>query len=1186
MYLKSIEVQGFKSFANKLTFEFREGITGIVGPNGSGKSNVADAVRWVLGEQSAKQLRSGNMQDVIFAGTELRKPQSFASVAITFDNSDHRLDVDYEEVTVTRRLYRSGESEYLLNNTQVRLRDINEIFYDTGIGQEGYSIIGQGQIDRILSVKSEERRELFDEAAGIVKFKKRKKAALKKLDEEHQNLLRVNDILNELTTQLEPLKKQSAAARVYLDKRQALKELDINLFVIEENRTKEQLREIGDKIGTTEQDMADSRARFEQTKAEYDAIEQEIEEIDRRVMELTENSSKNALIRQQLIGQIDLLNEQIHTLEMSGRQYEERLAQIRSDLASREEEITRREAEIEEAREEIAEVAATEETESQKLAELDVQIYETTEAIEQAKNDVIDMLEDRASVKGRIQRYDTMLEQLEIRRSEIGGRLLRLKEEENSSGELMGGYDREIAAAGKRLEELSAEEKACEDSLASIRQEMGNLNGKLDELTTAYHRDSSRLDSLKSMTEHYDGYGNGIRRVMEQKKRNPGIRGVVADLVSVPKKYETAIETALGGSLRNIVTDNEATAKYLIEYLKSNKFGRATFLPLTSIKPRTLSQEDVLQEPGVIGVASKLVRCDAEYRNLCEYLLGRTIVVDTIDHAIMIGRRYHHSIYMVTLQGESFAPGGSITGGAFRNQDNLLGRRREIEELTEKTAALRKDADGIRSTIEKRKEERNALREKLGTHSDEIQKLTLRLNTAQMAKKQAEEQNHLTRINKESLSKEHDEIERQIAEIREKNSGIAKTLAQSEQAESEVNRQAASLRETEDRLREERSKQAAVLEEVHVRMVSLSEKQTFREENLERIRSEADNLRTESLQISESISGSGQESGEKLRQIEDVRETIRAAEEEAARSEEEKQDLISRKKELSDSHKEFFEKRDALSERMNLLDRELYRLNSQKERIEEGRETITSYMWDEYEMTPSEIRAVPLPEKREDRAAVRKEISALKDAIRKLGNVNVGAIEEYKNVLERHTFLSGQHEDLVKSEETLVGIINELDQGMRRQFAEKFAVIRDEFDKAFRELFGGGHGTVELEPDADILDAGISIIAHPPGKKLQNMMQLSGGEKALTAIALLFAIQNMKPSPFCLLDEIEAALDESNVVHYARYLHKLTKNTQFIIITHRRGTMTAADRLYGITMQEKGVSTLVSVNLIEESLSK
>ena len=455
-----------------------------------------------------------------------------------------------------------------------------------------------------------------------------------------------------------------------------------------------------------------------------------------------------------------------------------------------------------------------------------------------------------------------------------------------------------------------------------------------------------------------------------------------------------------------------------------------------------------------------------------------------------------------------------------------------------------------------------------------------------MAKKQAEEQNHLTRINKESLSKEHDEIERQIAEIREKNSGIAKTLAQSEQAESEVNRQAASLRETEDRLREERSKQAAVLEEVHVRMVSLSEKQTFREENLERIRSEADNLRTESLQISESISGSGQESGEKLRQIEDVRETIRAAEEEAARSEEEKQDLISRKKELSDSHKEFFEKRDALSERMNLLDRELYRLNSQKERIEEGRETITSYMWDEYEMTPSEIRAVPLPEKREDRAAVRKEISALKDAIRKLGNVNVGAIEEYKNVLERHTFLSGQHEDLVKSEETLVGIINELDQGMRRQFAEKFAVIRDEFDKAFRELFGGGHGTVELEPDADILDAGISIIAHPPGKKLQNMMQLSGGEKALTAIALLFAIQNMKPSPFCLLDEIEAALDESNVVHYARYLHKLTKNTQFIIITHRRGTMTAADRLYGITMQEKGVSTLVSVNLIEESLSK
>ena len=1186
MYLKSIEVQGFKSFANKLTFEFREGITGIVGPNGSGKSNVADAVRWVLGEQSAKQLRSGNMQDVIFAGTEMRKPQSFASVAITFDNSDKMLDVDYEEVTVTRRLYRSGESEYLLNNAPVRLKDINEIFYDTGIGQEGYSIIGQGQIDRILSVKSEERRELFDEAAGIVKFKKRKKAALKKLDDEHQNLLRVTDILNELSGRLEPLKKQSEKARIYLDHKQKLKELDINLYLIEENRIREQLSAIESQTKVAEDDMEESQAEFERTKEEYDAIDRELESIDSAIMEITERSSKNAVIRQQLSGQIDLLEEQIRSIELSGKQYEERRNQIGKEIEARAEELKKLEAEMESAGRESAEAASLEEAEADKLAEIDASIYETEEAIDQAKRDVIDMLESRASVKGRIQRYDTMLEQMEIRRSEIGGRLLRLKEEELSAKKEAGKYDEEIRVLKEKVREAELKEKNCEGSLAAIRSEMGEMNSRLDTLTTSYHRDSSRLESLKAMTEHYDGYGNGIRKIMEQKSRNRGIRGVVADLINVPKKYETAIETALGGSIRNIVTDNEATAKYLIEYLKTNKLGRATFLPLTSIKPRKVPNTDVLHEQGVIGVASSLVKSDREYADLTEYLLGRIVVVDTIDHAILIGRRYQHSIYMVTLQGESFAPGGSITGGAFRNQDNLLGRRREIDELKESTAREKKEAEEVRNGLEAKKEERNSLREELQNTSDEIQKLQLRLNTVEMAKKQSEEQLQIASINCTSLERENQEIERQIAEVKSKNSGISKELKESESAESEVNEKAEKLRETEDELRRLREEQSGRLEEVHVRMVSLSEQMGFRQQNLARVSSEMAALQKEAETIGLAISGSSDEAEEKLANIDSIRQTIAKGEEENEADEKERVLLLEKKKDLSDSHKDFFTKRDELSGRIAQLDKELFRLTTAREKIEETKESVASYMWEEYNLTPSEIRAVKTAETRTDRNGVRKEISTIKSALKELGTVNVNAIEEYKDVFERHTFLSAQHEDLVKSEETLTGIIDELDQGMRRQFSEKFAVIREEFDKAFKELFGGGRGTIEIDPEADILDAGINIIAHPPGKKLQNMMQLSGGEKALTAIALLFAIQNMKPSPFCLLDEIEAALDESNVVHYAKYLHKLTKNTQFIIITHRRGTMTAADRLYGITMQEKGVSTLVSVNLIEEKLSK
>ncbi|MBQ6376188.1 MAG: chromosome segregation protein SMC [Lachnospiraceae bacterium] len=1184
MYLKSIEVQGFKSFANKLKFEFHEGITGIVGPNGSGKSNVADAVRWVLGEQSARQLRSGSMQDVIFAGTESRKPLGFASVAITFDNTDHILDVSYDEVTVTRRLFRSGESEYLLNGTQVRLRDIQEIFYDTGIGQEGYSIIGQGQIDRILSAKSEERRELFDEAAGIVKFKKRKNAALRKLESEHQNLLRVTDILGELTSRIGPLKKQSEDAKKYLELRQTIRDLDINLFHIEEASADRELSSMNGKLSLARSQMQESQEEFDRTNIAYEAAMKTITELDEKIAQLDREQAKDAILRQQLLGQIDLLEEQLRSLDASAAQSEKRKQQIEEEIRSREEEVRGIEEMIDAEESEVQSVSEEELDATSALEEIDLAIAETVAAIEQAKREMIDVLESRVSVKGRGQRYDTMLEQMEIRKSEIGTRLVRMKEDESRFLETAKKAEEELQSLLLKNSELEKSEADYETQLNDIRTEMAGCHERLDDATTAYHRDSSRLESLKQVAENYDGYGAGIRRIMEQKKRNPGIRGVVADLIDVPKKYETAIETALGGSLRNIVTDNEATAKYLIEYLKANRFGRATFLPLTSMRGRTPANTAARNEEGVIGIAADLVSCSGEYEELKNYLLGRTYVIDTIDHAILIGRKYRHSLYMVTLQGESFSPGGSISGGAFRNEDHLLGRKREIGELTESTKAERTAIETLREEIENKKRARNQLRDAIAKTGEELQSVRLRCNTLEMEKKQTEEALMLTGIDMDALKKELSEIDAELLEIRSRNEGVSRSFHESMEKEEEVNRRAENLQIREAQQRAEREERVKTLENVHLKAVSLSQKREFREVSLLRLTGDIESLKDERAGIDLGIDASSEEKEERTRQIAEIRKTIGEADLKISADKQTREESDSKRRALKEENREFFAVRDGLQETIRHLDKEIFRIESQIGRFEEGREERKNYFFEEYNLTPSEVRKIVLPEERTDRNAIRREISARKEEVKKLGPVNVGAIDEYKEVAERHEFLKGQHEDLLKSEETLSGIIEELDEGMRRRFTETFAEIRVEFDKAFRELFGGGHGTIEIEPNEDLLTAGISIIAHPPGKKLQNMMQLSGGEKALTAIALLFAIQNMKPSPFCLLDEIEAALDESNVGHFAEFLHKLTKNTQFIIITHRRGTMTAADRLYGITMQEKGVSTLVSVNLIEEKL--
>ena len=1186
MYLKNIEVQGFKSFAQKINFEFHNGITGIVGPNGSGKSNVGDAVRWVLGEQSAKQLRGGNMQDVIFSGTETRKPLSFASVAITLDNSDHKLPVEFNEVTVTRRLYRSGESEYLINGSACRLKDINEMFYDTGIGKEGYSIIGQGQIDKILSGKPEDRRELFDEAAGIVKYKRRKNTTIKKLEDEQQNLVRVTDILSELTKQLGPLERQSETARIYLAKRDSLRELDVNMFLLESQQTEKDLLVLREKNETASVQLEDTNREYQQTKVEYDRLEQELEELNRQMDELREKTQQNALQKQQLEGQINVLNEQIQAGLQSDTHFKNRLEIVEEDLKQRQQARSEVEEEKGSLHTIVKEAQKRLTDQEDRLHTVQEQISQCESAVEDGKNEIIEILNSRATTKGKAQRFDTLMEQVGIRKAEVNQHILHLKSEEAQQKTIRAKAQSEYDQITEEIHQIDQKSRQMDQQVHSLSEDLKKQTTQLEISQTAYHREASRLESLRNITERYDGYGNSIRRVMEQKDRVSGIRGVVADLIQVNKEYEIAIETALGGSIQNIVTDNEQTAKRMIEYLKKNRFGRATFLPLNSINTRgKFSQKDALKEAGVIGLASDLVTTEKEYTGLTRYLLGRVLVVDQIDHAIAIAKKYHHSLRMVTIEGESLSPGGSMTGGAFKNNSNLLGRRREIEELEGKVAAQKEEVSRLAASMEENRHNRNQLREQISQLQEQLRSKYVAQNTAKMNLVQLNDKEQEIRDGYERIRLDQEQIRRQISEIKQDHDKIDEELKASRQDEKELETYIETRQKELEEWKNEESSVQRKLEDLRLEASTTQQKESFASENLSRLVSEIQGLVQEKQTILETLKQGNQEMENKRRSVEELKEAVSGF---GGQEEADRQQLENWQKEKdlkNTSHKAFFEKRDHLSGQISLLDKECFRLKSQMEKLEESREAQISYMWEEYEITPNNALQYR-KEEYTDLKEMKKQITQLKDEIRKLGSVNVNAIEDYKNLQERHAFLSGQYEDLKKAEAQLENIIRELDEGMRQQFSEKFRDIQREFDKAFKELFGGGKGTLELEEDVDILEAGIKIISQPPGKKLQNMMQLSGGEKALTAIALLFAIQNLKPSPFCLLDEIEAALDDSNVGRFAGYLQKLTKNTQFIIITHRRGTMNAADRLYGITMQEKGVSTLVSVDLVENQLTQ
>ena len=1186
MYLKSIEVQGFKSFANKIKFDFHNGITGIVGPNGSGKSNVADAVRWVLGEQRIKQLRGGKMEDVIFAGTQNRKPLGFAYVAITLDNSDHKLAIEYDEVTVSRRLFRSGESEYMINGSVCRLKDINELFYDTGIGKEGYSIIGQGQIDKILSGKPDERRELFDEAAGIVKFKRRKAEATKKLENEKDNLTRVIDILTELERQLKPLERQSETARKYLKLKEELKTYDINMFLLEITQIRTSLSEIEEKYNIATNELEENRQNLEAIKNQYEVLDGIIEEMNTDIEDKKNSLNQTNIAIEKFDGDIKVLNEQINSAKINDEHLKQRMNAIEEDIADHVKEKERLLIEKKEIDEKLTDATKVQREADGKIAAISGKIAQILEDIENSKSEIINLLNEKSGVMAKIQRYDTMLEQINIRKAELSQKLIKSKSDKEEQDKIIAELEEEFKKVNDEIIQYTTQAEEIEEKISEYKKETATLIKEREDKQRKYHQISSNLEALKNMTERYEGYGNSIKKIMELKEREKGIVGVVADIIKVDKKYETAIETALGGNIQNVVTDTETTAKEAIEYLKRGKFGRATFLPLSSIANKTgFSNERVLTEKGVIGLACDLVQIKKEWENIAKYLLGRIVVADTIENALLIARKYNYTLRIVTLEGELLNAGGSMSGGAFKNNSNLLGRRREIEELEKSLEAIKSENQAINEKLNANESESRAANEELEKIKLVLNEQYILQNTVKMNMNKAGEKKQELADSYEDLGKENAEIASQITDIKSNYDTLNVELMTFDDKNKIIEDKIASLNLQVEEQRKLEEEEIGKNQEMRLGYQSLKQKLEFIKENTEKLDAETNKLNEELVLIKSNAEDATITVLDRLKEIESIENSMKEAKQTKEQLEATITKLVADKDAQTKEHKDFITKREEISTHINELDKEIYRLSSQKEKLEEVNEKQVNYMWVEYEITYS-VALTMKNEELNNLGAIKKNISSLKSQIRDLGDVNVNSIEEYKNVSERYVFLKTQHDDLVLAAENLEKIIEELDTGMRNQFSEKFIEIKTEFDKVFKELFGGGKGTIELNEDMDILEADISIISQPPGKKLQNMMQLSGGEKALTAIALLFAIQNLKPSPFCLLDEIEAALDDSNVVRFAGYLHKLTDHTQFIVITHRRGTMAAADRLYGITMQEKGVSTLVSVNLLEAELQE
>ena len=1185
MYLKALEIQGFKSFADKIVLHFNKGQTSVVGPNGSGKSNIADAVRWVLGEQSAKTLRGSKMEDVIFAGTQHRKPVGFAAVTITLDNSDKVLPVDFTEVTVSRRMYRSGESEYYLNKTQCRLKDIQELFMNTGVGREGYSIIGQGRIDEILSTKSEDRRVVFEEAAGITKYKARKKESERKLETTKQNLVRINDILIELESQLGPLAQQAETARRYIDLSNELKGIEVSLFLDTIDKLKSKLDEVEDQTREIREQIDEENRRIENIKNKnrsknerLEFLKSEIEELRTFIHNIDSEIEKNE-------GHIRLCEEKINHLTANNENYG-------NDINSIKERMSALETDIEKKKNRLRQMSRDEERFAELLAEAEeilagivARLDEGERLVEEAKQAIMDKQDSLSDSKIRLNNLKNDTEnyqQLKARLAEdIRQSTLEIDREGMKKEDLDASLRKtreEINMSKNRLHELELKKGEIQKTLNERKTQQENIS-------RSYNALESRNRVLLDMEESMEGYSHSVKAIRracdENKAFGKGIHGPVARLITVEERFETAVEISLGASLQNIVTDDEFAAKRAIEYLKKNNFGRATFLPKSAIKPRILDQsqlDKVRQMPGFEGIASDKVKSDKQFSGIILNLLGRTVIVNNLDSGIQMARQFDYFFRIVTLEGELINAGGSMTGGSAGSKvSSIIGRNRVIKE----------------NELELKK-----TRDKLKKIDDEIKTTEIELGNINIAYEQEQkvlselelvrlrDENHVAAIldnvrkitaRMDMQKQQNKEIEEQINEVRaesDKESKKAKAI------EDEIQQLKAKVQANQLKNKDEQQKRDELHTDINDYRVSVNSIIESKQSVLEQI----EMLDQEKNSNTMSIAKREEEKKRNLGRIEELQAEIQGVMKKNVSLKEEKTGRELKAEGLAEERTVLEEELSGMLDKVTehnstiiTLQEAQGRIEAKKAKMESELETFQNRLWDEYGLTYG--NALEIRCEISNVRATQNRINDIKAEIRELGPVNVAAIEDYSKTKERYGFMKNQHDDLTKSEEKLRRVIQEITNVMKKQFAEQFNIINKNFGLVFKELFEGGYAEVRLADEENVLESGIDIIVQPPGKKLQNMLLLSGGERALVAIALIFAILRMKPAPFYILDEIEASLDDANVYKFAEYLRRYTDKLQFIVITHRKGTMEAADILYGVTMEEHGISKVVSLRM-------
>lgn len=1182
MKLKKLELYGFKSFAQRTEIVFDEGITGIVGPNGSGKSNIGDAVRWVLGEQSAKTLRGASMSDVIFNGTQKRKPLSYCEVSLVFDNDDHALAMEAAEVMVTRRVYRNGESEYYLNRTACRLKDVVDLFRDTGIGKEGYSIIGQGRIDEILSRKSEDRRQVFEEAAGIVKFKARKEEADKKLQRTLENLERVDDILDELTKRLKPLEEQSRNARVYLELSTELKDLDLNLFLIRSDRARARLSELESELLTvqtiladTESNLTDKTTRRDETQNRIDQLEEAITKARTELMECAEHVHESQKKLSALQSRRETRSENRQRIVREQEEAQERLAEIEKDHARIQADVEKQHSLIADAEQILRATQDAAEKAQAKEKEADA-------ALEAQKAAVIDQMNRLSDVRNDKTRLNTMQAQMETRLTEIEESGGALQEQEAALREA-------LTAVEKQLETENQHQQQCQEKLAQAQQASdeadaayANLRADVEKQSADMQAAASRHNVLTEMTRDMEGYNMAVRRAMTYAKQRglTGVKGVLAQLMTVPQAYETAIDMALGAAQQNIVTDTEETAKELINYLRQNRLGRATFLPMSAIRGKTLygNERNALKLPGCLGVASELVQCAPEYRGIVENLLGRTVIADNLDHGIPIMRAGNHAFRLVTLEGDVMHSGGSMTGGSAQSKvSNLLSRERELKELTAKLQTGRAELDKCRQELTQRQQTMQEKRQKVNDAVNALhqQEIAVAREQARRESVFADLNTHLQRMQETEQARV--QLHQSLEDIRQQLETIEhqRTGAQGDQSAMEQK-----TIEMQNALVKARAEASAENDRLMVRTLQLSDLRHGLSD-LERDEAHAQQDQAQILREQERREQLLHEMDE-LDAIDEndmKREEAESArrQKEQLRQESAAQAIEQRRSQAQSDLRDILSDMENLHEAYNRDSEKLHKTELAKARIEGDQKNLQNRIWDTYKLTyagAEEFRRTPFDEKESDCRA-----AELQGQIRALGTVNVGAVEEYAETKARVDDLTAQQQDLKRAEMDLRELIKRLLIQMRSTFVENFSKMQGYFAETFTRLFGGGHAELKLMDPDDPLNCGIEVNAQPPGKKLQLLSLLSGGERALTAIAILFAMLKLKPTPFCILDEIEAALDDANIGYYADYLKEYSKGTQFIVVTHRKGTMERCNSLFGVAMEEQGVSRMVSVSL-------